>query len=366
MEDEEEVRFEVDAVQAVYGDDFCVIDDFPPHLTVHIVPRTAEDSSQQFVEAIIGIRTSAQYPKEPAQVYLIESKGLDVSRQKYLINQMRQKAIELAGCLMIVALCEEAVEVLSGMNHPDGDCPLCLYPLFPEDTNLTLHPFMKLMSCYHCFHSECIIRWWKWIHDQKNENEVHDQTGIVSFCAATVGSGLQPSLNQQAEDKGNCPVCRKEFDKKDIEHVLHYMSSNPIIQSGGEEDRIEDYEQELLQSKSEEDRRKQFDELLKLQQERNGIIEPKRDLVVQPGMFISLPTPPPTTAATAEEEQEIGVEDSIADSTEPTNEAAAHHNKQKNAIVRRKHRTRGSRKQQQHQRRQWVQKEAGNSSTSDQ
>ncbi|KAJ3689918.1 hypothetical protein LUZ61_019082 [Rhynchospora tenuis] len=362
MEDEEEIRLEVDAVQAVYGDDCCVIDDFPPHLTVHIVPRTAEDSSQQFVEAIIGIRTSVQYPKEPAQVYLVESKGLDVSRQKYLINHMHQKAIELTGCLMIVALCEEAVEVLSGMNHPDGDCPLCLYPLFPEDTNLTMHPFMKLMSCYHCFHSDCIIRWWKWIHDQQNENEAHKTNPI----GARNQRGLQRTLNQQAEDKGNCPVCRKEFDKKDIEHALHYMGSNPITQLGGEADRIEDDEQELLQSKSEDDRRKQFDELLKLQQERNGIIEPKKDLVVQPGMFISLPTPPPATTATTEEEQEIGVEDSVADSTEPTNEAAAHHNKQKNATVRRKHRTRGSRKQQHHQRRQWVQKEAGNSSTSDQ
>jgi hypothetical protein len=47
MEDKEEARLEVEAVQAVYGDDCCVIDEFPPHLTVHIVPRTAEDSSQQ-------------------------------------------------------------------------------------------------------------------------------------------------------------------------------------------------------------------------------------------------------------------------------------------------------------------------------
>lgn len=39
---------EVEAVLAMYGDDCCIIRaEFPPHLTVHITPRTAEISSQQ-------------------------------------------------------------------------------------------------------------------------------------------------------------------------------------------------------------------------------------------------------------------------------------------------------------------------------
>ncbi|KAL4195423.1 hypothetical protein AMTRI_Chr05g64540 [Amborella trichopoda] len=33
---------------------------------------------------------------------------------------------------MLVMVCEEVVETLSNMNHPDGNCPLCLYPLVPE------------------------------------------------------------------------------------------------------------------------------------------------------------------------------------------------------------------------------------------
>lgn len=44
------------------------------------------------------------------------------------------------------------MEKLSVMNHPDGDCPLCLYPLVPEDEQSKVLPFMKLMSCFHCFH----------------------------------------------------------------------------------------------------------------------------------------------------------------------------------------------------------------------
>lgn len=43
------------------------------------------------------------------------------------------------------------MEKLSCMNHPDGNCPLCLYPLVLKDSQKPL-PFMKLMSCYHCFH----------------------------------------------------------------------------------------------------------------------------------------------------------------------------------------------------------------------
>lgn len=137
---------------------------------------------------------------------------------------------------------------------------------------------------------------------------------------------------------------------------------------GEDADQIEEEQKELLQSKSEDDRRKQFDELLKLQQERNGIIGPKKELVVQPGMYVSLPTLQPTISGTAEEEQEFGVEDSTAGGSERTDEVATPDNKQKNANVRRKHRMHGSRKQQHHhhQRRQWVQKGAGNGGTSDQ
>uniref|UniRef100_A0A2P2L6Q9 Uncharacterized protein MANES_05G055200 n=1 Tax=Rhizophora mucronata TaxID=61149 RepID=A0A2P2L6Q9_RHIMU len=45
--EEEEVRIEVEAVQAVYGHDCVVLDSFPPHLLLHIKPRTADVCSQQ-------------------------------------------------------------------------------------------------------------------------------------------------------------------------------------------------------------------------------------------------------------------------------------------------------------------------------
>lgn len=46
-EAEAEALAEVEAVQAVYGDDCVVMDSYPPHLHVHIKPRTADVTSQQ-------------------------------------------------------------------------------------------------------------------------------------------------------------------------------------------------------------------------------------------------------------------------------------------------------------------------------
>ncbi|KAJ6971926.1 hypothetical protein NC653_032467 [Populus alba x Populus x berolinensis] len=84
---------EVEAVLAVYGDDCAILDYFPPHLHLHIKPRTVDISSQQ-------------YPSEPLHIDLIESKGLDGERQKQLITSGQHNACELSSCLMLVALCE--------------------------------------------------------------------------------------------------------------------------------------------------------------------------------------------------------------------------------------------------------------------
>lgn len=47
-----------------------------------------------------------QYPEEPPEISLIESKGLDEQRQKLLIWFVQEKASELSSSLMLVALCE--------------------------------------------------------------------------------------------------------------------------------------------------------------------------------------------------------------------------------------------------------------------
>jgi E3 ubiquitin-protein ligase RNF25 len=63
-EAEEEVRLEVEAVAAMYGEDCRVVCDFPPHLVVHVRPNTADDSSQQvrFLPTLSTPKSASWHP----------------------------------------------------------------------------------------------------------------------------------------------------------------------------------------------------------------------------------------------------------------------------------------------------------------
>lgn len=291
---------EVEAVEAVYGDDCLVLQTYPPSFHLHIKPRTADDSSQQFVEAIIGIQAGSKYPDEPPAIRIVDSTGLDERRQKQLISCISERASELSSCLMLVALCEEAVERLSSMNHPDGECPLCLYPLVDEDSGSS-EPFMKLMSCFHCFHCECIIRWWNWL-ELLNESDAPTASGSASSSGNI--------RDQDEETRRKCPVCRKSFLAKDIEHVLDFVKTQHAVTSSGSEVNNEDT---LLFSDSEKSRREKFDAILKLQQEKGGLIEIKKHEVLRPGIYLPQPAALPSTAST-EEAKEKQDTDPIANS----------------------------------------------------
>ncbi|KAL2319882.1 hypothetical protein Fmac_028851 [Flemingia macrophylla] len=293
-EEEEEVVAEVEAVEAVYGTDCVVLHSFPPHFHISLKPRTADVTSQQFVEAVLEIRASPQYPKEPPSIDLVDCKGLDEHRQKHLLYYIQCKANELSPCLMLVALCEEAVEKLSTMNHPDGDCPLCLFPLVPEDQQSETLPFMKLMSCFHCFHSECIIRWWKWL---QNSEEVDSANRPNTDSAAAHHN--RDKHKEMEEGVGNCPVCRKPFLAKDIDHVLALVGVY-TSQLSLDNDEVDD-EEKLLQSEGEIIRREKFEAILNLQKEKSGLIEPKRDIVILPGMY--LPQPVALASSTKESDE---------------------------------------------------------------
>ncbi|WVZ51112.1 hypothetical protein U9M48_002289 [Paspalum notatum var. saurae] len=418
-EAEEELRLELEAVAAVYGDDVRVLRDIPPHLVVHVRPRTADDSSQQvrlrrtlalflacsgppidecreswmggsrdwwahsagsparcpareyclFVELFLGIKASSQYPMEPPHIYAVESKGLDESRQAYLIASIQNKAKELSNYPMLVTLCEEAGEILSNMNHPEGDCPLCLYPLMGEDKAGEL-PFMKLMSCYHCFHSDCIMRWWEWLqHGDANPKESNTGGADIISCLSVFSlaeilntfhrSDKHYNVNQH---QGFCPVCRKVFDEKDIEHVRGLLGENTSCLASLTVDLGKD-EKELLNSEAEQNRRKRIESVVNLQQERNGLIEPKKDLAIQPGMYVSLP---PSTPDTTEEVNSAPSEDTTTSTSETVQCDLANNansNKPKHSGHRRRNRGNVSRRQHHGQpgRQQWQRKEADTS-----
>ncbi|XP_050884387.1 uncharacterized protein LOC127087540 [Lathyrus oleraceus] len=196
-EDEQVIAEEVEAMKSVYENDCTILNSIPPHFHLSLKPRTAYVSSHQFVEIVLEVHATPQYPKEPPSVAIVDCKGLDQHRQKHLLNHIQTKANELSPGLMLVALCEEAVEKLSDMNHPDGDCPLCLFPLVTEEHQSETLPFMKLMSCFHCFHSECIIRWWNWLESSK-------QTGSSKSDNATA-----------RRNRGMCN-CKVAFDDRHV------------------------------------------------------------------------------------------------------------------------------------------------------
>ncbi|KAK9749166.1 hypothetical protein RND81_02G106500 [Saponaria officinalis] len=220
------------------------------------------------------LRAGPQYPNDPPYIGIIGSKGLDEKRQQHLISCLHDKARELESCLMIVSLCEEAVETLSSMNHPEGDCPLCLYPLLAEDELNKSHPFMKLMSCFHCFHCECIIRWLKWFLTQ-NQASCKQSSAQPSPCG---GEFWQTSdlREMMGESTGNCPVCRKVFLAKDIEHVLNSVDSHDLDTDVEEKKHAE----ELLTCPLEASRRQKFEAILEKQQQHGGLIEPPKDNIL--------------------------------------------------------------------------------------
>jgi len=226
---------------------------------------------------------------------------------------------------------------------------LCLYPLMGEDKVGSELPFMKLMSCYHCFHSDCIMRWWEWLqHGDTNPKEPN--TGDKHY-----------NVNQP---RGFCPVCRKVFDEKDIEHVRDLLGDNTSRLASLTVDLGED-EKELLHSEAEQNRRKRIESLVNVQQELNGLIEPKKDLAIQPGMYVSVPPSTPDTAEEENADPSQGTATSTSETEQRGQASNASSNKPKNPGHRRRNRANASRRQPHGQgqpaRQQWQRKEAGTS-----
>lgn len=289
---EEEILQEIEAVKAVYGSDCTVLEEIPPHLKVSLKPRTAEDLSQQFVEAVLVIRANTQYPVEPPEIELTDSKGLDKCRHSYLLSEIQNDARELAASPMLVSLCEAAIDRLSDMNHPEGNCSFCLFPLVMEDARSGLRPFMKLMSCFHCFHSDCFGRWWRWLQEQSRlesmnlvDTSVSRSGEIENEDEGVYSDSNSSSLFNKAEEwvSVNCPVCRKLIHVKDVEHVRQFLMSDFDIQENNEGSMVDN---NFLVTDEEIKRREKFAEMFKVQKECGGIIEPKKLDVILPGMFL--------------------------------------------------------------------------------
>ena len=137
------------------------------------------------------------------------------------------------------------------------------------------------------------------------------------------------------------------FDEKDIEHVRDLLGANTSQLASLSIDLDED-EKEVLHSESEKIRQEKFASLFNLQQERNGLIEPKKDLSIQPGMYI--PRPPSAPTASEGDTVDDSCEDTTTSTsgTEPLNQTnstggTTKHNS--SSGHRRRHRSHASRRQ---------------------
>ncbi|KAH7442778.1 hypothetical protein KP509_02G001400 [Ceratopteris richardii] len=123
--------------------------------------------------------------------------------------------------------------------------------------------------------------------------------GALEFCKNKgyfLGADLCPGALEEDKDsvasceklleqtEVNCLVCRKANHPHDLASVWGALFFN-----NGQEDEIV-LDAEVIFSKSERERKAKFDTLFKVQQDRGGIVEPKKLEVIVPGMFVSVPS----------------------------------------------------------------------------
>ena len=142
------------------------------------------------MSATLRIVLENGYPTGAPSVHLRDVRGLDDGRQATVLDRL-QRAIEEhggGGAPILALLCEEAFEALTELNHPDGDCPFCLTPIAPDgdrdgdenENGDSSSTFMKLMSCYHCFHTSCFGEWWRWRLAAVEESDGMEDRNIPS------------------------------------------------------------------------------------------------------------------------------------------------------------------------------------------
>ena len=181
----------------------------PTRVSLDVAPRTLDDATQQYVRATLTIILDNDYPAGAPTLHLSEARGLDDARQAEVMRRLREATADFAapGDPVLALLCETAFETLTDINHPDGDCAFCLTPVV-GDPNDPAAPFMKLMGCYHCFHTACFRDWWRW---KTAAAEADDRARGPRHPVGSEEAARAPTHL--------CPVCRVPIEEEDVRHV---------------------------------------------------------------------------------------------------------------------------------------------------
>jgi hypothetical protein len=81
--------------------------------------------------------------------------GLGDARAAQLLSALRQAAEEAAGEMALVQLAAAAQDAVDAANSPEGDCPICMFPLVgggSGEPGGSISSEAQKLPCFHCMH----------------------------------------------------------------------------------------------------------------------------------------------------------------------------------------------------------------------
>ncbi|KAF4320045.1 hypothetical protein G195_006689 [Phytophthora kernoviae 00238/432] len=115
----EEQSMEVEALEAIYMDDFTKLSDDPLSFQVRVVPN--QDGENNFVAMTLKADIPATYPDVEPTLEIILNKGLSDRQHKEMKELLTQQIEENMGMAMMYTLCEAVREYLVENNREGND-----------------------------------------------------------------------------------------------------------------------------------------------------------------------------------------------------------------------------------------------------
>ncbi|KAE9014577.1 hypothetical protein PF011_g7984 [Phytophthora fragariae] len=115
----EEQAMEVEALEAIYMDDFTQLSDEPLTYQVHVVPN--QDGENNFVALLLKAEIPETYPDVEPKIEVIVKKGLADSQVKEIKQLLAQQVEENMGMAMMYTLSEAVREYLVENNREGND-----------------------------------------------------------------------------------------------------------------------------------------------------------------------------------------------------------------------------------------------------
>ena len=78
--------------------------------------------------------------------------GLGDARAAQLLLALQQAAEEAAGEMALVQLAAAGQDAVDAANSPEGDCPICMFPLAGGGGSGGGGGEAQKLPCFHCMH----------------------------------------------------------------------------------------------------------------------------------------------------------------------------------------------------------------------